>query len=71
MREDIFRIFKKIWIEKIKRLSQSIDFDQTLTLCKIREEKGEETKIIFLETGEKKENFDIKIIIFRKELDLL
>ena len=28
-------------------------------------------KIIFLETREKKENFDIKIVIFREELDLL
>ena len=28
-------------------------------------------KIIFLETIEKEENSDIKIVIFRKELDLL
>ena len=28
-------------------------------------------KIIFLETREKKENFDMKIVNFRKELDLL
>ena len=28
-------------------------------------------KIIFLETREKKENFDIKIVIFRAQLDLL
>ena len=28
-------------------------------------------KIIFLKTREKKENFDIKIVIFREELDLL
>ena len=27
-------------------------------------------KIIFLQTREKKENFDIKIMIFREELDL-
>ena len=41
MREDILTILKKIWRGKITRLSQSIDFDQTLTLYKIREEKGE------------------------------
>ena len=29
------------------------------------------TKIIFLETREKEENFDRKIKIFREELDLL
>ena len=28
-------------------------------------------KIIFLETREKNEKFDIKIMIFREELDLL
>ena len=28
-------------------------------------------KIILLETREKEENFDIKILIFREELDLL
>ena len=28
-------------------------------------------KIIFLETREKEENFDIKIVIFRAQLDLL
>ena len=28
-------------------------------------------KIIFLETREKEENFDIKIVIFREELVLL
>ena len=28
-------------------------------------------KIIFLKTREKKENSDIKIVIFREELDLL
>ena len=28
-------------------------------------------KIIFSETREKMENFDIKYVIFRKELDLL
>ena len=28
-------------------------------------------KIIFLETGEKEENFDIKILIFREQLDLV
>ena len=28
-------------------------------------------KIIFLETREKEENFNIKIMIFREELDLL
>ena len=28
-------------------------------------------KIIFLETREKDENFDIKIVIFRAQLDLL
>ena len=29
------------------------------------------TKTIFLETREKKVNFDIKIMIFREELDLV
>ena len=28
-------------------------------------------KIIFSKTREKEENFDIKVMIFRKELDLL
>ena len=28
-------------------------------------------KIIFLETREKEENFDIKIVIFREQLDLM
>ena len=28
-------------------------------------------KIIFLETRQKKENYDIKFMIFRQELDLL
>ena len=43
-----------------------------LTLCEIREEKGGIIlRNIFLETREKEENFDIKIVIFRAQLDLL
>ena len=71
MREDILRILKYILRRKVKSQGQSIDFDQTMTLCKIREEKGEKTKIIFLENREKMKNFDIKFMIFRQELDLL
>ena len=41
MREDILRILKNIWRRKVKSQGQSIDFDYTLTLCKIKEEKGE------------------------------
>ena len=41
MREDILRILKYILRRKVKIQGQSIDFDQTLTFCKIREEKGE------------------------------
>ena len=55
MREDIFRVFKNVWRRKVKSHSQSIDFDPTLTLCKIREEKGEIiSKIIFLELERKR-----------------
>ena len=66
MREDILRILKNIWRRKIK--SRNIDFDQTFTFYKIREEKEEK---ILQKTREKKENSDIKIKIFREELDLL
>ena len=61
MREDILRVLKYILRWKVKSQGQSIDFDQTLTFCKIREEKGEKniTKIRFLETKEKIENFDL------------
>ena len=41
MREDILRILDNIWRRKVKSQGQSIDFDHTLTFCKIREEKGE------------------------------
>ena len=41
MREDILGISKYILRWKVKSQGQSIDFDQTLTLCKIREEKGD------------------------------
>ena len=41
MREDILRILKNIWRRNVKSQGQSIDFDQTLTFCKIREEKRE------------------------------
>ena len=72
MREDILRVLKKIWRGKVKTQGQSIDLDQTLISCKIREEKGEKNiKNIFLETREKEENFDINIVIFREELDSL
>ena len=63
---------KKIWRKKVKCQCQSVDFDLTLTFYKIREEKKKNImKIIFLETREKEENFDIKFMIFREELDLL
>ena len=39
MREDILRILKNIWRRKVKSQGQSIDFDITLTSCKIKEEK--------------------------------
>ena len=56
-----------IWQRKVKSQGQSIDFDQTLALCKISEEKGGKIS----ETREKIENFDIKYVIFREEWDLL
>ena len=39
MSEDILRILKSIWRTKVKSQGQSVDFDQTLTFYKIREEK--------------------------------
>ena len=73
MREDILRILKYIWRRKVKSQGQSVDFDQTLTFCKIREKKGKKIlqKIIFLKTRERKENFNRKILIFIEELYLL
>ena len=41
MRENIFRILENNRTRKVKSQGQSIDFDQFLTFCKIREEKGE------------------------------
>ena len=41
MREDILRILKIICRRKVKSQGQSIDFDYTLTFCKIIEEKGD------------------------------
>ena len=41
MKEDILRILKNIWRRKVKSQGQSIDFDHTLTFCKIREEKDD------------------------------
>ena len=55
MREDILRILNIFLRRKVKSRGQSIDFDHTLTLCKIREEKGEKIlQKIYLETKEKK-----------------
>ena len=61
-----------IWRRKVKSQDQSIDFDQTLTFYKIREEK-EDTILenFYLKTREKMENFDIRFVIFTQELDLL
>ena len=42
MREDILKFLKNIWRGNVKSQAQSVDFDQTLTFYKIREEKGEE-----------------------------
>ena len=41
MKQDISRILKNIWRRKVKNKGQSIDFDQTLTFCKIKEEKSD------------------------------
>ena len=41
MRDNILRILKNIWRWKVKSQGQNIDFDQTLTFYKIKEEKGE------------------------------
>ena len=71
MREDILRILKNICRRKVESQGQSINFDQTFTFCIIGEENENIMKIIFLETREIEENFDIKIMIFREELDLL
>ena len=60
-----------IWRRKFKSQGQSIDFDQTLTLYKIRKKVLNITKIIYSETREKMENFDVKYVIFIEELDLL
>ena len=68
MREDILRILKNIWRRKVKSQGQSIDFDQILTLSKIREEKSEKLlqKLYFQKLERKR-----RILIFREELDLL
>ena len=68
MREDIFRMLENISKRKVKSQGQSIDFDQTLTFYKIREEKGEKIlqNLYFLKL-EKTWRFDIKFVIFRKE----
>ena len=56
----------------MKSKGQSVDFDQMLTLWKIREEKcGKILQKLYSETREKMENYDIKYVIFREELDLL
>ena len=68
MKEDILRILENIRRRKIKSQGQSIDFDQTLTFYKIKEEKGE---IILQKIIKKMENFDRKYVIFREGLDLL
>ena len=67
-----FKNFEIIWRRKLKSQGQSINFDYTLTFYKIREKKGEKIlqKLYFWKL-ERKENFDIKIVIFREELDLL
>ena len=68
----MLRILKKILTRQVMSQGQSVDFDQILTFYKIREEKGEKYyKNKFLETREKMENFDIKFMTFREELDLL
>ena len=36
-----FKNFEKYLVKKSQKSRLSVDFDQTLTLCKIREEKGE------------------------------
>ena len=56
MREDILRILKNIWRRKVKSQGQSVDIDKTLTLYKIREEKGEKIlqKLYFLKLERKK-----------------
>ena len=41
MQEDVFRVLKNDWGRRVKSQSYSIDFDPTLTLYEIREEKGE------------------------------
>ena len=41
MREDILIMLKNMWRRKVKSQGQSVDFDQTLIFCKIREEKGD------------------------------
>ena len=72
MREDILRILENIWRRKVKSRGQSIDFDLLWLFIKLERKRRENiTKIIFSETTEKEENFDIKYVIFREELDLL
>ena len=73
MEEDILRSLENMLRRKVKSQGESIDFDKTLTFYKIREEKGEKIlrKLYFSKNREKIENFDIKYVIFREELDLL
>ena len=80
MREDILRILKNIRRRKDKSQCQSVDFDQTFTFSKIREKKGEKIlrKLYFQKLERKRRIFmilnifyDIKVMIFREEVDLL
>ena len=72
MREDILRHLKIFGEEKSKVKVKAL----TLTkLCLSIKSKRKIARIycenIFLETREKDENFDIKFMILREELDLL
>ena len=73
MRKDVFRILKNIWKRRVTSQSQSIDFDPSFDfLWNHRRKRWDNIiKIIFLETREKEENFDLNIVIFRAQLDLL
>ena len=68
----MFLGFLKIYGEekskvKVKGLTLTFDFMWNHR----RKRRDDISKIIFLETREKEKNFDIKIVIFREQLDLL
>ena len=70
MREDVFRVLKIFGEEKSKSKSQCWLLPNFDFWWNHRIKRWDNiTKVIFLETRENEENFDIKIVIFRAQLD--